>query len=201
MARNEKKVRHFSALEVANICGVVNQTAINWIRRGHLKAFTTPGGQYRVYAEELYEFLRSRQMKIPGEVESTRVKETFRLRLLIIDNDREFNNHLKECIEHELSGLNVRQAFDGYEAGRIISSWKPGTVILNLDLPGMEGADLSRRIKEDPELSHPFLLGVSLGQKGEREVLRLKQVVNSFWVKPFDPGEMVLAIRSYLNKE
>ncbi|MDR2747514.1 MAG: histidine kinase, partial [Treponema sp.] len=31
----------YSALEVANICGVVNQTAINWIRNGYLKAFVT----------------------------------------------------------------------------------------------------------------------------------------------------------------
>ena len=35
----------YSALEVAEICGVVNQTAINWIRKGYLKAFMTPGGQ------------------------------------------------------------------------------------------------------------------------------------------------------------
>jgi len=32
MPRKRKKVRIFSALEVANICGVVNQTAINWIK-------------------------------------------------------------------------------------------------------------------------------------------------------------------------
>ena len=41
MAKGGRRVRIFSALEVANICGVVNQTAINWIRNGHLKAFTT----------------------------------------------------------------------------------------------------------------------------------------------------------------
>ena len=58
MARKEKKVRTFSALEVADICGVVNQTAINWIRNGFLKAFMTPGGQYRVYLEDLLAFLR-----------------------------------------------------------------------------------------------------------------------------------------------
>jgi len=48
MGRNDKRVRIFSALEVANLCGVVNQTTINWIKSGHMKAFTTPGGQFRV---------------------------------------------------------------------------------------------------------------------------------------------------------
>ena len=42
MGKKGKKLKIFSALEVANLCGVVNQTAINWIKNGYLKAFTTP---------------------------------------------------------------------------------------------------------------------------------------------------------------
>ena len=51
MNKDSNKTIVYSALEVANICGVVNQTAINWIRNGYLKAFSTPGGQYRIYLE------------------------------------------------------------------------------------------------------------------------------------------------------
>ena len=68
MSKGGRRVRIFSALEVANICGVVNQTAINWIRNGHLKAFTTPGGQYRIYAKDLAAFLDNRGMSASGEV-------------------------------------------------------------------------------------------------------------------------------------
>ena len=53
MSKDSRKTIVYSALEVANICGVVNQTAINWIRNGYLKAFSTPGGQYRVYQDDL----------------------------------------------------------------------------------------------------------------------------------------------------
>ena len=53
MGKSQTKVRMFSALEVANLCGVVNQTAINWIRNGYLKAFVTPGGPFRIYTEEI----------------------------------------------------------------------------------------------------------------------------------------------------
>lgn len=60
MTKHDKRVRIYSALEVANLCGVVNQTAINWIKSGHLKAFTTPGGQFRIYAEDLIAFLEER---------------------------------------------------------------------------------------------------------------------------------------------
>ncbi|MBP5251612.1 MAG: helix-turn-helix domain-containing protein, partial [Treponema sp.] len=53
MGKTEKNSHVYSALEVAKICGVVNQTAINWIKNGYLKAFKTPGGQFRVYPEDL----------------------------------------------------------------------------------------------------------------------------------------------------
>ena len=64
----EEKSVVFSALEVAKLCGVVNQTAINWIKGNHLKAYQTPGGQFRVYPEDLYDFMMSRNMRIPEEL-------------------------------------------------------------------------------------------------------------------------------------
>ena len=88
MAKTTRKVRIFSALEVANLCGVVNQTAINWIRNGHLKAFTTPGGQYRVYAEDLRAFLEERGMRIPAELNGKSPENADWSSLVIIDDDR-----------------------------------------------------------------------------------------------------------------
>ena len=83
MAKSGKKIRIFSALEVANICGVVNQTAINWIKNNHLKAFTTPGGQYRIYAEDLLDFLQSRGMRVPEELQE--IAQTKKKKILIIE--------------------------------------------------------------------------------------------------------------------
>ena len=55
-------------MEAAKICGVVNQTAINWIRKGSLKASTTPGGQYRVYPEDLIDFMKRNNMNVPQKL-------------------------------------------------------------------------------------------------------------------------------------
>ena len=65
MSKEFEKTIVYSALEVANICGVANQTAINWIRNGYLKAYSTPGGQYRVYADDLVGFMSDRNMRVP----------------------------------------------------------------------------------------------------------------------------------------
>lgn len=62
------KRKVFSAHEVAEMCGVVNQTAINWIKQGKLPAYRTPGGQYRVYPDVLVSFMNALDMRIPNEL-------------------------------------------------------------------------------------------------------------------------------------
>jgi two-component system OmpR family response regulator len=111
MPKNDRKIRIFSALEVANICGVVNQTAINWIRNGYLKAFTTPGGQYRVYAEDLMKFLDSRGMRIPEELGELFREDVDWGTLLIVDDDEELNSLLKKFLEKKLPTYHILQAF------------------------------------------------------------------------------------------
>ena len=115
-SKNEKV---YSALEVAKICGVVNQTAINWIKAGYLKAFCTPGGQYRVYPEDLADFMTKRNMKLPEEFNR---KDQFEYRLLIVDDDKGLNCVMAKKINKNCGNLNLKifQAFDGFEAGVLV---------------------------------------------------------------------------------
>ena len=105
MEKKRKRIKIYSALEVANICGVVNQTAINWIKNGSLKAFTTPGGQYRVYAEHLVDFLKERGMKVPAEVLGS-LNDGFvnEKKILIISPDRVAIKELRDSLAGSLQG-------------------------------------------------------------------------------------------------
>ena len=146
MSKNSRKVRIFSALEVANLCGVVNQTAINWIRNGCLKAFTTPGGQYRIYAEDLTRFLESRGMRIPAELEEHFREDVDWSLILVVDDGMELNDLLRRFIEKKLPGYRTLQATDGFEAGRLVAEKRPGFVLLDVDLPGLDGNAVCHRI-------------------------------------------------------
>ena len=113
MAQTESKPVMYSALEVARLCGVVNQTAINWIRKQHLKAFNTPGGQFRVCPKDLLEFMRSRSFKIPPELLRVCYGESYVSKsLLIVDDDRGLNTLLARFVEKNFDSLSVFQAFD-----------------------------------------------------------------------------------------
>lgn len=197
MARNGKKVRIFSALEVANICGVVNQTAINWIKNGHLKAFTTPGGQYRIYAEELRKFLASRGMRIPEELQKI-TQGSLTQRILIVDDNQELNNLLKEILAQRVPDFGILQAFDGFEAGRLIASEHPAIIVLDIALPGLDGHRLCKTIKEDPVLDNPVVIAISgLGDAHEGELI-LSEGADLFFPKPIDFDKFVSGLKSLL---
>lgn len=199
MGRQEKRVRIFSALEVANICGVVNQTTINWIKSEHLKAFTTPGGQYRVYAEDLIDFLEQRKMRIPPELGSPSNSEVDSRLILIVDDDKDLNAILARMLQRRLPETEILQAFDGFEAGRIIAERRPGLIILDFDLPGINGLSLCRRIKSDSSIGKPSVISITgFDTESMREEL-LEAGADDFFAKPLDFDGLIYTAGSLLK--
>lgn len=197
MAKTDKKVKIFSALEVAKICGVVNQTAINWIRNGYLKAFNTPGGQYRIHMGDLLDFLENRGMRMPDELAALMAEDVDWNTLLIVDDDQDLNNLLKRWIEKKLPFFKVVQAYDGFEAGKTLTEYRPGYVLLDIDLPGLDGHKLCRKIKEDPLFGKPFILAVTgLDIPEERDAI-LEDGADAFFAKPLDFDSITALIQEF----
>jgi two-component system, OmpR family, response regulator len=199
MSKNDKRTKIYSALEVANICGVVNQTAINWIRSGYLKAFTTPGGQYRVYSEDLVEFLEGRGMRIPEEVVKGASLADWDV-AIIVDDDVDLNNLLKRMLEKKLPGMEFLQAFDGFEAGRQIAARKPGFIVLDIDLPGVNGHEICKKIKKDPGFGDPFIVVVTGLDPDESRELALAEGADAFFSKPLEFPKVVTQIKEFSGK-
>ncbi|MBT3274323.1 MAG: response regulator [Spirochaetales bacterium] len=198
VVRQGKKVRIFSALEVANICGVVNQTAINWIKNKHLKAFTTPGGQYRVYAEDLHAFLAERGMRIPEEIEE--ITAAGSKYLLIVEDEENLNNMLAELFKRSVPGYEIIQALDGFEAGKLISDKKPSIIILDMSLPGIDGHELIRRITSDDSLNNPRIIAMSgvSAEIGAKDKI-LSEGAELFLPKPVNNADLVEAVNALIE--
>jgi two-component system OmpR family response regulator len=195
MAKNAKKVRIYSALEVANICGVVNQTAINWIKSNYLKAFMTPGGQYRVYSDDLYRFLRSRGMRIPDELKRIHEREERDNTVLIVEDDVDLNDILKKFFASKDPKYLIHQAFDGFEAGRLLTETKPGIVVLDINLPGIDGYKLCNKIKADNSLGIPIIIAISGLNDPDVEKKILGEGADAFLAKPFEPSKLFETLR------
>ena len=196
-----KKERIFSALEVANICGVVNQTAINWIKQEYLKAFMTPGGQYRVYADDLYHFLESRGMRIPEELQTLLAREEKYNRLLIVEDDSALNKSLAQFFQKPFFSYTVYQAVNGFEAGRILFEQKPGAIILDINLPGIDGRELCRKIKGDPGYGNPIIIAINGLNDPDLEKLILQDGADAFLTKPFEPQALADKIQELIMEK
>jgi two-component system, OmpR family, response regulator len=199
MSKNSDKPAVFSALEVANICGVVNQTAINWIRNDYLKAFKTPGGQFRVYPDDLAAFMTNRSMRIPQSLLDVCTSTNFASNsILIVDDDSGLNTVIAKYIERKFDGLQIYQAFDGFDAGAQMAEKRPRIVILDLDLPGVDGFDLCRRINEGTSFGKPAIIVITALEDSDAEI-RVKQLgAKNFFKKPLNLVDIAAAVANSL---
>ena len=176
MPKNGRLVRIFSALEVANICGVVNQTAINWIRNGHLKAFTTPGGQYRIYAKDLAAFLDKRGMSASGEVLQV-IIENANWNIILVAAEKSVNDVLKTELESRFLDYSIIQAFDWFDVGRKVTEEKPGFILLDEDLSGGDISKFIYTVREDPVFGRPYTILLTGGESSfQADMLLTKPV-------------------------
>ena len=188
MDKKRKRIKIYSALEVANICGVVNQTAINWIKNGSLKAFTTPGGQYRVYAEHLVDFLKERGMKVPAEVlESLDDGFVNDKKILIIDTDRVAIKELRDSLSDALSGYSFLSAATSFDAGRLLMGEKPEIIILSENFAELTVENLYDTISSRRDYEMPAIIFIA----EENSKVRESKKANLFLHQPVEIEKLV----------
>ena len=198
----EEKSVVFSALEVAKLCGVVNQTAINWIKGNHLKAYQTPGGQFRVYPEDLYDFMMSRNMRIPEELKELckpEDPEGCPLKILFVDDDEAFNSVSVKLLAKHFPDAQIFQAFDGFEAGAKMVEKQPNCLILDIGLPGIDGLRLCSRIRESDAFGKPEIIVVTGLEDDDTEKKCRDLGVRYYFKKPLVVSELAAAIGEAFN--
>ncbi|GAB6391129.1 MAG: histidine kinase [Treponematales bacterium] len=157
MNKSGRRMRVFSALEVSNICGVVNQTVINWIRQGYLKAFTTPGGQYRMYSHDLLAFLESRGMDASMDTVREIIEPVDMSLILIVTGDIKLGGSIAAEMKEALPACTITLVSGSFEAGIRMNARKPGFLVLDGRLPdGWQR--VAAAVKEDSSFERSFVI-------------------------------------------
>ncbi len=129
---------------VAELIGVSPSTVLSWIDKGLLPAFRTPGGHRRVDPGALVEFLRSHQMPVP------RALLPQARRVLLIDDEVTFLRSTKRALKQQHPDLEVDVAEGPVEGLLKIGTDKPDAVVLDAVMPGMDGVEVCRQIRQNP---------------------------------------------------
>ncbi len=183
-----KKIKNYSALEVANICGVVNQTAINWIKKKYLKAFSTPGGQYRVYGEDLTLFMASRGMKIPSELITYLHRDS--KTLLFIEDDDSFASQFLDEVNSEYPRCTVDRVIDGFDAGRKLVQEHCNIVLINGDMAGLDAEKVCQFIRADSNGEKKSIIVFAENIDSINREALLNAGADVYLKKPFDIGQI-----------
>ena len=118
-------------------------------------------------------------------------------KILIADD----NENIREALTYLLedAGYTVSLAKDGAEALRKVREVSPDILFLDIMMPEINGYDVCRAIKNDPDLKIYVIMLTAKGQADEQE--RGKAVgADEYVVKPFSPMEILSKIKNILNK-
>jgi len=116
-------------------------------------------------------------------------------KILVVEDDK----FLRELISQKLAkeGYEVAEAVDGEDGIEKVKKEKPGLVLLDLILPGIDGFEVLAKMKADPELAKiPVIILSNLGQKDDIEK-GLEMGADDYLIKAhFTPGEIVEKIQA-----
>ncbi|MEK3947562.1 response regulator transcription factor [Paenibacillus sp. FSL H7-0703] len=116
-------------------------------------------------------------------------------RVLVVDDDP----HIRELVGHflRLEGLEVVEAVDGLNAMRIFDQIKVDLLVLDIMMPGMDGWELCRKLREQTDL--PLLMLTAKGETSQI-VKGFALGTDDYLVKPFDPMVLVARVKALLKR-
>jgi excisionase family DNA binding protein len=176
----------FTPTEVATLLAVSPVTIRQWAQKGLIEARTTPGGHRRFRREAIIDFARRMAMTLPEGFETPPGS-----RVLIVDDDRQFNATLVELFAQKHPHVEVAFAYDSFDAGRQVLRFKPTLVLLDITMPGMGGADVCRAIKSDEMSRGARVIAMTGRHTPELEQRAIAAGAERLLKKPFGADELL----------
>ncbi|HSR61908.1 MAG TPA: response regulator, partial [Gammaproteobacteria bacterium] len=133
---------------------------------------------------------------LTGQFTQTDIRESLPL-ALVVDDSLSARRSLAQVIKD--AGYDVRTAKDGLEALEIIKKKRPDIMLVDLEMPRMNGMELSSHIRADSETSDiPIIMVTSRSTEKHRKEAD-NAGVNVYLTKPFNEDEMLDHVSTLLN--
>ncbi len=178
-ARTHASQRLITTGDAASHCQVSLPALRRWIRDGRLKAFQTPGKHARIEVREFQRFLKEYGMP-PYQGDGT----SGGLRVLVVEDEPNVVEILTGLLATHPRRPTVETAVDGYEALIKVGSFHPSLLILDIVMPKLDGLEVCRRLRADPETRDIKILAVT----GQSDLVPsvLAAGADACITKPFD---------------
>jgi len=118
--------------------------------------------------------------------------------ILIVEDEPDIVETVRYNLEQ--TGFDVVASGDAETALDMLADALPDLIVLDLMLPGMDGFDFCKVLKQEPHTRHVPICVLSARKKEVDRVLAFELGVDDYVEKPFSPRELVLRIRGILKR-
>src|SRR5262249_18525126 len=117
-------------------------------------------------------------------------------RILVVEDQEDNRRIVRDLLT--ATDYEVVEAEDGAQALAAVAKQRPDLILMDIQLPIMDGYEATRRLKADPSLSSIHVIAVaSYALRGDEEKAR-EAGCNDFVPKPYSPRQLLAKIRQYL---
>ncbi|MDT8305269.1 MAG: response regulator transcription factor [Anaerolineae bacterium] len=116
--------------------------------------------------------------------------------ILVVEDEVSIQRVVRTYLES--AGFHVLSSDDGPDALRQAQSYQPDLVILDLNLPGMDGMEVATRLRERSDV---YILMLTARTEEMDRVAGLKLGADDYLTKPFSPRELVARVEAILRRQ
>ncbi len=119
-------------------------------------------------------------------------------KILVVEDDRDISELITYNLERE--GYEIACLYDGGQAVEFINKRKPDLVILDLMLPEVDGIEICRSVKSDPNTKHVPIIMLTAKSEEADVVIGLQMGADDYIPKPFSPKVLVARIKAITRR-
>jgi len=141
--------------QAARYCHVSQATIVNWIKKGDLEAYATPGGHHRILLSDFLSFLETYSMPVDSTLATLS-----RPRVLIV-SDGPYATTLAQTLQEKQDGFfDVALAGSDYEASAQVARFEPDAVVLDTTSATLDCLAWCRWLRASPGGGAVFVLAI-----------------------------------------
>ena len=116
--------------------------------------------------------------------------------ILVVEDQVDNRKILRDLLTN--SGFEVIEAVDGLEGLRFAQTHRPDLILMDIQLPGIDGYEATRRIKNDAALKDiPIIVVTSYALSGD-ENKAFEAGCDAYVAKPYSPRQMLAKVKEFL---
>lgn len=117
-------------------------------------------------------------------------------RILVVEDQEDNRRILRDLLT--AVGYEIIEAVTGEEGVALAETHRPDLILMDIQLPGLDGYEATRRIRANPALGHiPIIAVTSYALSGD-DAKALEAGCNAYIAKPYSPRELLTLIRQYV---